>query len=42
MFRGPQFLLSKAGLQTNRRLILGLALHAFCCLPGFERYLPWS
>jgi len=42
MCKGPQVLLSKAGLQTCCRLILGLALHAFCCLPGFERYLPWS
>jgi hypothetical protein len=42
MPRGPQFLSSKFGLLTSRRLILGLALGAFCCLPGFERCSPWS
>ena len=42
MCKGPQVLLSKAGLQTCCRLILGLTLHPFCCLPGFERCPPWS
>jgi len=42
MHRGPQFLSSKFRLMTSRRLILGLSLDAFCCLPGFEGRSPWS
>ena len=33
MYRGPQSLASKVGLQTSRRLILGLALAALLLAP---------